>query len=64
MSPIATARGFNALADYIFGNNNEFATSEKLSMTTPVIKSGNSMAFVLPEDKTATSAPTPVTDSY
>ena len=62
-SPIVTAKGFNTLADYIFGNNNENSKAEVLSMTTPVIITSNTMEFVLPYDKTASNAPVPSSDS-
>jgi hypothetical protein len=51
MNPIVTGKGFNKLADYIFG--------KQLSMTTPVIISSGSMEFVLPSGLTMSSAPLP-----
>jgi len=51
MNPIVTGKGFNKLADYIFG--------KQLSMTTPVIISSGSMEFVLPSGLTLSSAPVP-----
>lgn len=51
MNPLVSGKGFNKLADYVFG--------KKLSMTTPVIISSGSMEFVLPSGLTMSSAPIP-----
>ena len=47
---------FRTLAKYLFGGN---AEQQSLSMTTPVITSGNAMQFVLPVASKA-DAPTPI----
>jgi len=62
MSPINTGNGFNKLADYIFGNNNKDTSSEKLTMTTPVIIGDGDMQFVLPSGKSSLNAPMPSID--
>lgn len=73
---VASGKGFNRLAGYIFGKNRSQTTismtapvlqerdSEKIPMTAPVLqqqnKGGWSMAFVLPEGFTLQSAPEPM----
>merc|ERR1712187_853089 len=55
--------GFNTLAGYIFGRNQQ---EEKMAMTTPVIMSNqnNKMSFVMPsrfwKEDTLAKAPTPM----
>lgn len=61
MSPVASAKGFNILADYLFGNNNKDTKSESMAMTTPVIVGNGKMSFILPSGKVASNAPTPAT---
>lgn len=61
MSPVASAKGFNVLADYLFGNNNKDTKSESMAMTTPVIVGNGKMSFILPTGKVAATAPTPAT---
>jgi hypothetical protein len=60
MDPRSSARGFNVLASYLFGSNNE---SRSMSMTTPVLTSyerdSYEMAFVLPSMLTSNTAPRP-----
>ncbi|NTU54538.1 MAG: heme-binding protein [Chlorobiaceae bacterium] len=73
---VASGKGFNRLAGYIFGKNRSKTSismtapvlqernSEKLSMTAPVLqqpdRGGWRMAFVLPEGFTLQSAPEPL----
>uniref|UniRef100_A0A7S3E9Q7 Heme-binding protein n=1 Tax=Rhodosorus marinus TaxID=101924 RepID=A0A7S3E9Q7_9RHOD len=56
----ASANGFNTLAGYIFGGNEE---GEKISMTTPVVMDRtddiSTMSFVLPSKYSMDSAPPP-----
>jgi len=64
MSILPVSSGFTELADYVFGKNvNEEGESEKMKMTTPVIIDDQSMSFILSQEFTADTAPTPVTDS-
>ena len=64
MSIVPVSSGFTELADYLFGNNvNELGEPEKMKMTTPVIIDDQSMSFILSQQFTADTAPTPVTDS-
>jgi len=64
MSILPVSSGFTELADYVFGKNvNEEGESEKMKITTPVIIDDQSMSFILSQEFTADTAPTPVTDS-
>lgn len=64
MSILPVSSGFTELADYVFGKNvNDDGESEKMKMTTPVIIDDQSMSFILSQQFTADTAPTPVTDS-
>ena len=74
---LSTGKSFNTLASYIFGENTKkevtekaldndttisVSTSEKLTMTTPVIIGSGEMSFVLPKYVNADSAPIPSSD--
>jgi len=64
MSILPVSTGFTELADYVFGKNvNDDGESEKMKMTTPVIIDDQSMSFILSQQFTADTAPTPVADS-
>ncbi len=60
----AMKEGFKRLAQYIFGEN---ATSEEMSMTTPIFEEANgnmlTMSFILPRGINVATAPTPLDHS-
>eukprot|EP01038_Epipyxis_sp_PR26KG_P008643 gene8643-11683_t len=56
MDPLVTGESFNKLAGYIFGSS---SSSEKISMTVPVIMGNGKMSFVLPKNYTIETAPVP-----
>jgi hypothetical protein len=52
-------RAFGVLAGYIFGDNDK---EEKIGMTSPVITTNESMAFIMPVEYDQTNLPKPLTD--
>jgi len=73
----AVSKGFNALADYIFGNNIkaekiamttpvQVSRSQKIAMTKPVTVSGDgsyTVAFIMPSEFTMNTLPIPKNDA-
>jgi hypothetical protein len=58
-----SARAFQTLARYIFGQNRKDGAPEKLSMTVPIIMRPSSMNFVLPDGLTSQTAPAPLSNA-
>ena len=54
---------FNRLNSYLSGENSKDGSSEKLSMTIPVIMNNKTMNFILPKSLNSLTAPIPVQEN-